>query len=679
MQNTLLKKEKNELLNIITEYKEKDPSMNPYSYYEVSAMTPSVSIGDPMANAAEILRLCLELDENVRLVVTPELSLTGYTCQDLFYETLLQRKSLQALEWLCKNLPDHLSLLVGLPLQVENHLYNAAAFIHDHEVLGFYAKTYLPAYNEYYEPRWFTSSLYLPHNAVVHFMKKAVPVRDRIVFEDFTTGAVIGVEICEDLWVSIPVSSHLAGAGANVLCNLSASNDNISKEEYRTSLVQNQSARNYAAYVYASAGPSESSSDLVFGGQDLIAENGKLLASTSLMKPGKYICAQIDLETLRNDRLKYKTSFETLEDGITRIPFHSKPVHSIMLRRPVEAYPFVPSMSQERIERCQQILALQARGLATRLEKIGCKSVVIGISGGLDSTLALLVCVRAFKLLNLDLSGILAVTMPGFGTTSHTKTNADKLMDLLHVTSRTIPISKSVLQHFEDIGQDPEKHDITYENAQARTRTLILMDLANQTGGLVIGTGDLSELALGWCTYNGDHMSMYAVNVSVPKTLVRYIVESEALEAEKNGDKALHDVLISICETPVSPELLPPDKDGKIAQKTEQVLGSYDQHDFFLYHMLRYHERPAKIFDLARIAFPDVPAEEILSRLRLFYSRFFSQQFKRNCMPDGVKVGSISFSPRGDWRMPSDASKTMWLSELDKLEDEMKADKQTEA
>lgn len=504
-------------------------------------------------------------------------------------------------------------------------------------------------------------------------MNRAVPVSDKILFEDYTTGAVIGAEICEDLWVSIPVSSHHAAAGANVLCNLSASNEVIAKDEYRKSLITEQSARNFSAYVYASAGPDESSMDLVFGGQDVIAENGKILASSSLMDPKPYITSQIDLEILKNERTKYKTTFESLEEGYLRIPFASIPVDAIALQRAIEAYPFVPQDEKRRIERCQNILAIQARGLATRLSKIHCDHVVIGISGGLDSTLALLVCARAFSMLKLDPKGIIAVTMPGFGTTERTKSNADKLMELLGVSAKEISIVPAVLQHFKDIGQDENVHDITYENSQARERTQILMDLANKYNALVIGTGDLSELALGWCTYNGDHMSMYAVNVSVPKTLVRYIVESDALLARQQGNDALYTVLMDICATPVSPELLPPDPSGKIAQKTEEVLGSYDLHDFFLYRMLRYHEGPKKIFDLACHAFPDVSRTVILKALRTFYTRFFSQQFKRNVMPDGVKVGSINFSPRGDWRMPSDASRGIWMQEVEELEKEYSA------
>lgn len=645
--------------------------MNPYSYYEVCAMTPPVAIGDPLSNAKAICDLCKKLSPNVRLVITPELSLTGYTCQDLFYESLLRRQALQALEYLCDHLPSHLAVVVGLPLQVSNHLYNTAAFIAQGEVKGFYAKTYLPNYNEYYEQRWFAPAIYLPDQAQVHFRGKAVPVSEKILFEDFTTGAIIGLEICEDLWVSIPVSSHHAAAGANVLCNLSASNEVIAKAEYRLSLIREQSARNFSAYVYASAGPDESSSDLVFGGQDVIAENGKILETSSLLDPKPFITAQIDLEILQNERLKYKTTFESLEEGYLRIPFASKPIHTISLKREVDPYPFVPHDTLKRIERCQNILAIQARGLATRLLKIHASKVVIGISGGLDSTLALLVCFKAFKMCGLDPKGIIAVTMPGFGTTTRTNTNAKTLMELLGVTPYEISIVPAVEQHFKDIHQDPNVHDITYENSQARERTQILMDLANKENALVIGTGDLSELALGWCTYNGDHMSMYAVNVSVPKTLVRYIVESDALLAKKENNLALYHVLMDICNTPVSPELLPPDASGKITQKTEEVLGSYDLHDFFLYHMLRYHEGPQKIFDLACHAFSQIEPSVILKALKTFYNRFFSQQFKRNVMPDGVKVGSINFSPRGDWRMPSDASKAIWLKEIEKIEDRL--------
>lgn len=641
--------------------------MKRYQYYRAAALTPPVQIGDPASNAASILEILEQLPDDTQLAVCPELCLSGYTCQDLFYESVLKQGCLDALEYLVKNMPDNLAVLVGLPLEVGNHLYNCAAFCFQKQVLAFYAKTYLPNYNEYYEPRWFSSSALLPEDASIHFMDRDVPVSPAVVFEDLTTGAVIGPEICEDLWVSVPVSSKLAAAGANILCNCSASNEAIGKEEYRISLVENQSARNYAAYIYSSAGPDESSSDLVFGGMDLIAENGKILASSSLRVPKTFITAEIDLEILKNDRAKYKTSFENRTEPVLKIVYQSTPVHDIVLNRPVDAYPFVPKDQEKRIARCQDILLIQARGLATRLKKIHCSNVVIGISGGLDSTLALLVCVRAFELAGLDLKGIHAITMPGFGTTDRTRSNSWKLMELLGVSPEEIPIGQAVSLHFEDIHHDPNIRDITYENSQARERTQILMDLANQYNGLVIGTGDLSELALGWCTYNGDHMSMYAVNVSVPKTLVRYIVESEAIQAARDGKERLAEVLQDICDTPVSPELLPPDSSGKIAQKTEEVLGSYDLHDFFLYHMLRYHESPAKIYDLACLAFPQVKKETIGKAIHTFYNRFFTQQFKRNVMPDGVKVGSINFSPRGDWRMPSDASRNLWLRDLEKI------------
>lgn len=643
--------------------------MKRFDYYRAAACTPPLEIGNPHANARAILDLCAKLPEDTQLAVFPELCLSGYTCQDLFYESALLEGCLAALEEVAASAPAGLALLLGLPLRVNNRLYNAAAFVFGGEVLGFYAKTYLPGYNEYYEPRWFSSSHFLEPEATVLIQGRKVPVRDRIVFADTTTGAVIGPEICEDLWVTIPVSSELALAGANVLCNLSASNEVIAKEAYRRDLVIRQSAACYAAYIYASAGPDESSSDLVFSGADLIAETGTLLAQSSLAHPADFISADLDLAHLRHDRLHFKTSFEKSAPDTTRIEYASRPIADIVLERQIDAYPFVPSDVARRVERCQAILQIQAQGLATRLKKIHCTSTVIGISGGLDSTLALLVAVRAYEILGLDKKGIHAITMPGFGTTSRTKSNAENLMELLGVSSEQIPIGPAVEQHFKDIHHNPEVHDITYENSQARMRTLILMDLANQYNGLVIGTGDLSELALGWCTYNGDHMSMYAVNVSVPKTLVRYIVESEAILARERGQQALCDVLTDICETPVSPELLPPDKSGQIVQKTEQVLGSYDLHDFFLYHMLRLREEPEKIYALARLAFPEVSKEEMLRALDTFYRRFFAQQFKRNCMPDGVKVGSICFSPRGDWRMPSDASRDLWLKQVEALKE----------
>ncbi len=659
---------------------------------------------------------------------------------------------------LAKQAPANMAVITGIPLKAGTRLFNAAAFLFDGKVLGFYVKRHLPGYNEYYEPRWFSPARDLDVSGI-KVNGVDVPVSGKILFADETTDAVIGIEICEDLWVAVPPSSGHAQAGANILVNCSASNEVIAKNRYRRDLVSSQSAKTYSGYLYCSAGPDESSTDLVFSGADLMAENGKILAETAseesisceidlqhlkndrlkfktslqenregytvvTYENGKIlaetaseesISCEIDLQHLKNDRLKFKTSLQENREGYTVVTYASANLETIELTRAVEAYPFVPGDLNRRLERCETILGIQAQGLATRLKKIGCRQAVIGISGGLDSTLALLVTVRAFRLLRLPVSGITAVTMPGFGTTKRTKSNADELMELLGVTRMEVPIAASVRQHFADIGQDESVHDITYENGQARERTQILMDLANKVNGIVVGTGDLSELfadigqdesvhdityengqarertqilmdlankvngivvgtgdlselALGWCTYNGDHMSMYAVNASVPKTLVRYLVESEALSARKAGNEKLERVLLDICDTPVSPELLPPDKDGNIAQKTEEVLGSYDLHDFFLYHMLRYHESPEKIFELARLAFPQVDAGKIKESLRTFYRRFFAQQFKRSCLPDGPKVGSICLSPRGDWRMPSDASARLWLKQAEELD-----------
>lgn len=640
--------------------------MKRYRFYKAAACTPHTAIGDPFTNVQNILDVIEKLSSDTQLAVFPELCLSGYTAQDLFYEELLLNQCLEALEELTKKVPDNLSVLVGLPLQVGNRLFNAAAFIFNHEVLGFSIKTYLPNYNEYYEKRWFSSANELSEGATVSFMGKEVPCSNRLIYADKTTGAKIAAEICEDLWVSIPQSSKLALAGANVLANLSASNETISKADYREDLVISQSARTYSAYIYASAGPDESSSDLVFSGEDLIAENGHLLAKSPLFKETGFVEAILDLSVINTERLHFKTSFEESYEGIW-IHYHSKKIDEIEMNRFVDAYPFVPSDLNARFKRCESILQMQTRGLATRLEKIHCENCVIGISGGLDSTLALLVTYRAYKLLGLSPKGIHAITMPGFGTSKRTKTNAETLMELLGVSIEKISIVPSVLQHFEDINHDKDVLDITYENSQARERTQILMDLANKYNGIVVGTGDLSELALGWCTYNGDHMSMYAVNTSIPKTLVRYLVETVAAQAKNDGNDALSDVLIDICNTPVSPELLPLNDKGEIEQKTEEVLGSYDLHDFFLYHMLRYHEEPQKIFDLACVAFNQIDKETILKALKTFYWRFFSQQFKRNCLPDGVKVGSVNLSPRGDWRMPSDATNRMWKEQVEAI------------
>lgn len=637
--------------------------MKRFDYYRVASATNPIEVGNPYANKEAILSIMKELDKDIQLVVFPELSLTGYTCQDLFYEELLLKETKKQLIQLAQEMPENLVGLVGLPLVIEDKVYNCAAFIRKNEVLAIQAKTNIPAYNEFYETRWFSSAKELPANTTIKLFDKEVPVANDIVLIDKTTGAKLATEICEDLWVAIPTSTKQAMAGANILCNCSASNESISKAEYLRSLVQHQSASLFAGYIYANADSSESTSDVVFLNHNMIYENGKLLKEDTT-KP--FITAEIDLSLLKNDRYRMKTTFQdTLP--CTKVYFESKDFGEISLERNVDAYPFVPKDANKRMQRCQEILTIQAQGLATRLKKIHSRDVVIGISGGLDSTLALLVCEKAFQMNGLDPKGIHAITMPGFGTTNRTKSNAQILMDLLHVDSREISIKDSVTLHLKEIDHNINIHDVTYENAQARERTQILMDVANKENAFVIGTGDLSELALGWCTYNGDHMSMYAVNASVPKTLVRYICESCAILARQENNIELANVLQDICDTPVSPELLPPDTCGRIQQKTEEVLGSYDLHDFFLYHMLRHHEEPEKIYELAKIAFSNIDSQTILSAMKTFYSRFFTQQFKRNCMPDGMKVGSICLSPRGDWRMPSDAARTLWINQVNQL------------
>ena len=639
--------------------------MKKFNYYTVAAATPHVEIGNPIQNADEILSILNQCKKDTQLVVFPELCLTGYTCQDLFYEDPLLKSAEKNLIRIKKEMPDQIACIIGLPLRIEDHLYNCAAFLFNHKILGIYVKTFLPSYNEYYETRWFSPASQLQENTTITLDEEHIPVSNHILFHDQTTGAKIGIEICEDLWVTIPVSSHHALAGANVLCNCSASNEIISKKEYRKNLVVQQSAQSYSGYIFASAGSEESTSDLVFSGHNIIAENGRLLNQGF---NEKIIYSEIDLQNLKTDRLHFKTSFEEKNPySYTTIDYASKEIKNVQLTRSVDAYPFVPKNRETRLERCKEILQIQAQGLATRLNKIHCKDVVIGISGGLDSTLAILVSNLAYEILGLNKKGIHAITMPGFGTTKRTKSNAQELMDLLGVSSEEISIANAVRQHFSDIHHDENTHDITYENSQARERTQILMDLANKYNAIVVGTGDLSELALGWCTYNGDHMSMYAVNASVPKTLVRFIVESQAIFNKEDGNEKLAAVLQDICDTPVSPELLPPDPNGKIQQKTEEVLGSYDLHDFFLYHMLRHHEDPEKIFELAKIAFSSIQEETIKKAIQTFYHRFFTQQFKRNCMPDGVKIGSICVSPRGDWRMPSDASQKLWSQQVENL------------
>lgn len=636
--------------------------MQRFNYYKVAAITPDCQIGNVDYNITSMLEKANSLDDDTQLIVFSELAITGYTCQDLFYEELLLEKAKEGLVCFAKKSKDNTAYVVSLPIKIRNKLYNCAAFIFDHEILGLQAKTYLPNYNEFYEMRWFSSANELDKGQTIKINGKDIPISNSLLFKDTSTNACIGIEICEDAWASVPMSANLCLNGANIICNPSASNELIAKANYRRSLLSSISAQQYCGYIYASAGTNESTSDLLFSSHDMILEAGTILKESPLFETEHAIISEIDLDLLETDRAHFKTSMMPSSTPCTIIEYSSQKPDTIELTRKIDAYPFVLQEADLRDQRSQEIMNIQAHALATRLRKIHCQHAIIGISGGLDSTLALLVTHKAFEINGIDPINIHAITMPGFGTTKRTKTNADILMEALHVDRKEISIVKSVNQHFEDIEHDPSIHDITYENSQARMRTQILMNLANKYNGIVIGTGDLSELALGWCTYNGDHMSMYAVNASIPKTLVRYLVESVASQNED-----LHDVLTDICNTPVSPELLPPDKDGKIQQKTEEVLGSYDLHDFFLYHMVRHHSRPLKIYQLALQAFDQVDKETIQKAIHTFYHRFFTQQFKRNCMPDGIKVGSICLSPRGDWRMPSDASNALWKQDLENI------------
>ena len=636
--------------------------MKRFDYYTVATATFDVQIANPKKNTDAMLNILKNTKKDTQLVIFPELAITGYSCQDLFFETKLLETAKQQLIRLQQEMPDNMAVVAGLPLQIGNKLYNAAAFLFHHDILGFYVKSNLANHNEFCESRWFST---LENDTMIEWDGKNIPVSSHIVFKDTTTLAQIGIEIGEDLFNIIPVSTYHALNGANILAGPSASSDIVGKKEYIKNLVCQHSAQCFSAYAYVSAGNQESTADLVFSGQSFFTENGQVIQES---KNANITYAQFDLQHLTNERMHFKSSFESKTPyNYQTITYASKPQPTIELERNIPAYPFVPKDLEERIVRCEEILQIQAQGLATRLKKIHCKDVVIGISGGLDSTLAILVADLAYDILGYDKKGIHAITMPGFGTTSRTKSNAQILMDLIGTHSEEISIAKAVRQHFADISHDESVHDITYENSQARERTQILMDLANHYNAIVVGTGDLSELALGWCTYNGDHMSMYAVNASVPKTLVRFIVESKAILSQRNGNESLANVLKDICDTPVSPELLPPDPDGKIQQKTEEVLGSYDLHDFFLYHMLRFHESPEKIFELAKYAFKDVEEDTIRKAIQTFYWRFFTQQFKRNCMPDGVKVGSIAFCSRSDWRMPSDACMELWTQEAKSL------------
>lgn len=643
--------------------------MDRYGFVRVAAASPEMRVGDCDFNKDRIIEMIRRAEaQQIEFLVFPELCITGYTCADIFRQTILQDSAVKALQEIAEKTRGSLMVvMVGLPLNVKGRLYNCAAVIQDGAVLGLVAKTYIPGYNEFVEHRWFSGAEEL-ETPDIHIGGKAVPIGNDLLFvcED-NDNLGFGIEICEDLWVPVPPSGYLAQAGAVLIFNPSASNERVGKAAYRTSLVESQSARCVAGYVYASSNIGESTTDLVFGGHNIIAENGILAAqSERFLDSSELISYDIDVIGL----LSYRASLGTYRAGrnasrYRKIAFKANPVRRDTLQRRIERHPFVPSDRSQRDERCREVLSIQTSGLMTRIRRTGLSRPVIGVSGGLDSTLALIVTVRAMQRLGLPASQIIAVTMPGFGTTGRTYNNAVQLIKGVGAELREINIREACLQHFKDIGHDPDIHDTTYENVQARERTQILMDLANKHNGLVVGTGDMSELALGWCTYNGDHMCMYAVNAGVPKTLIRYILQ---WYAENEADEAIRDILLDIIDTPISPELLPPSGSGTIEQKTEELLGPYEAHDFFLYHVVRWGAPPAKVLRLAEQAFSGTYSrEQLLAWLKVFYKRFFSQQFKRSCLPDGPKVGSISLSPRGDWRMPSDMSPTLWLKELEEL------------
>ncbi len=639
-------------------------------WIKVAAALPHVKVADPVFNADEAIRLCLLAEEkSVKILVFPELNLTGYTCADLFFsESLLTATNREFRRYLNQTKSSKLVSVLGLPLRVHGKLYDCAAFCQSGKILGIVPKTNIPNYSEYYEARWFSS-----YNGEQDTLQpdglSDVPFGTELIFTCQEIPSLkLAAEICEDLWVTVPPSSRHTEAGATVICNPSASNEAIAKNDYRRNLVKSQSAKAVCAYIYASAGPDESTTDVVFSGHSLITENGNLLAERNPFDTAvELLISEIDLERITHERLRMTTFADTFSEKYREIRF-SLPLQTTELTRKIDSKPFVPYDESERYSRCETILSIQSHGLQKRIVASRTQKLVLGISGGLDSTLALLVSVRAMDFLNRPRQDIIAVTMPCFGTTNRTKNNATILCRELGVTFKTIDIKKAVLQHFKDIGQDPDNHDVTYENAQARERTQVLMDIANSCNGLVVGTGDLSELALGWATYNGDHMSMYGVNASVPKTLVRHIVSYAVLQAEKAGQKKLAAALKDVLETPVSPELLPADADGTISQKTEDLVGPYEIHDFYLYYFVRFGFRPEKLYRMACIAFRDTYTPETLRKwLVVFLRRFFAQQFKRSCLPDGPKVGSIALSPRGDWRMPSDASSEVWISEAEAL------------
>lgn len=647
-------------------------------FIKVAAATPDIRVADTDYNTEQIIRTMKDVAAmDVKLLVFPELCLTGYTCGDLFLQDSLLHSALLSLKRII-SVSENMDMitLVGLPFSYMNRLYNVAAVVFQGELLGLIPKTNIPNYSEFYEARHFAPSpekwtfIHAPELCSDEVMD-IIPFGSKVLFcADNLSGFVLGAEICEDLWTATPPSNDHAIHGATIIANLSASDETTGKEKYRRELVCGQSARLICGYVYADAGEGESSTDLVFSGHNLIAENGTLLGESKRFS-NSVIVSELDLGRLVSERQRITTFPQPIpgqirddDDGYQILHFQFEKIEETTLTRLYPKTPFVPDAKDDRDHRCDEILHIQAMGLKKRLTHTHCSHAVIGISGGLDSTLALLVTAKAFDLSGLDRSGIIAVTMPCFGTTDRTYQNACTLTKKLGATLKEVPIHESVETHFRDIGQDLNCHDVTYENSQARQRTMVLMDMANQINGMVIGTGDMSELALGWATYNGDHMSMYGVNASVPKTLVRHLVR---YYAETTEDRELCDVLMDILDTPVSPELLPPEN-GKISQETESIVGPYELHDFFLYYLMRFGYTPTKIYRLATYTF----AEEydnatIYKWLRTFYQRFFSQQFKRSCLPDAPKVGSVALSPRGDWRMPSDASVELWMREIDTI------------
>ena len=633
-----------------------------HGFIKVAAATPDIRVADVDYNKGQIIKQMDEAAEaGAKIIVFPELCITGYTCSDLFLQDILLNSAKKALVEIAEHTKNLDALVfVGAPIAVGGELYNVAAALNHGNILGFTTKSFLPNYGEFYEMRQFRPG---PKKAEkILFGRKEIPFGPQLLFvENQMANLIVSAEICEDVWSPVPPSIEAAREGATVIVNCSASDETIGKASYREALISGQSARLISGYIYANAGEGESTTDLVFGGHNLIAENGTILAEAKRFSNG-IIYTEFDVQKIANERRKNTTFTETQEHVLPRIPFGLEQTETI-LTRTFPSRPFVPRDDQERAKRCEEILTIQAMGLKKRLAHTHAKSAVVGISGGLDSTLALLVTAKAFDALGLERSGITAVTMPCFGTTDRTYQNACKMSLKVGATLREVRIGDAVMQHFKDIGHDPQDHSVTYENSQARERTQVLMDIANQTGGLVIGTGDMSELALGWATYNGDHMSMYGVNASVPKTLVRHLVHYYADTCE---DPSLKEVLYDVLDTPVSPELLPP-KDGEIAQKTEDLVGPYELHDFFLYYFLRMGYEPGKMYRIAKLSFArEYDDETIYKWLRTFCWRFFSQQFKRSCLPDGPKVGTVALSPRGDWRMPSDACVALWIQNLEK-------------